>query len=549
MRTILRSGISLFFLVGCSTEQSLGNLPHADGDAGQADGAPSSAVDTGPDAAVKDASVDVTIGDANVDAQTDGFAGDANVDAQTDGSAGDVSVIGIDAAVDATGDALLDAVNADASVEAGGSDSAVDGGSDAVSGAEGGADATPPALEYESHTLAPGCAIRPGGSLKCWGSNFTGELGLGDTFARGDNPGEMGDALPAVDLGTGRKVVSIARGYLHSCALLDNATVKCWGLGLSTGTYGDGPGEMGDTLVPIDFGFGQTVMAISTGGHACAILADGSVKCWGSNDYGQLGLGDAISRLFPSDVVPLGTGRKAIAISAGYKHTCAVLDDRSVKCWGKNASGQLGLGDTKNRGEATLGEMGDYLPKVNLGTGRTAVSISAGEVHTCVLLDNATVKCWGAGANGLLGIGSTADRGDAPNEMGDALPPINFGPGRTTLAISCGYSSSCAILDDHSVKCWGNNVVGQLGVGDNVSRGGLPADVGTFPAVNLGTGRKASKIAVSNGISFACALLDDGTIRCWGENSVGSLGIGYTDARGDGPNEMGDNLPIVYLGK
>ena len=541
MRTVLKSGISLFFLVACSTEQSLGNLPGADGDAGHVDDAPSSAFDASTEvgqdvATIKDASVDVT-------------SGDANVDAQADGSAGDATVIGIDAA-DATGDASLDAVNVDASVEAGGSDSAVDGGNDAISGAEGGADAKPPALDYESRTLAPGCAIRPGGSLKCWGSNFAGELGLGDTFARGDNPGEMGDALPAVDLGTGRKVVSIARSYLHSCALLDNATVKCWGIGVSKDMYGNGPGEMGDTLVPIDFGFGQTVMAISTGGHACAILADGSVKCWGSNDDGQLGLGDAISRLFPSDVAPLGTGRKAIAISAGYKHTCAVLDDRSVKCWGKNARGQLGLGDTKNRGAATLGEMGDYLPKVNLGTGRTAVSVSAGEVHTCALLDNATVKCWGAGADGLLGNGSTADRGDAANEMGDALPPINFGLGRTTLAISCGTSSSCAILDDHSVKCWGNNSAGQLGVGDSVSRGGLPADVGTFPAVNLGTGRTASKIAVStSGISFACALLDDGTIRCWGENLVGSLGIGYTDARGDGPNEMGDNLPIVYLGK
>jgi len=110
------------------------------------------------------------------------------------------------------------------------------------------------------------------------------------------------------------------------------------------------------------------------------------------------------------DAIELGTGRTATAIAAGYHHTCAILDNLSIKCWGSNNAGQLGLGDTSNRGDLTtdgLGhrEMGDNLPVVNLGAGRTARGITAGESHTCALLDNFSVKCWGKNESGQLGLG------------------------------------------------------------------------------------------------------------------------------------------------
>jgi alpha-tubulin suppressor-like RCC1 family protein len=132
------------------------------------------------------------------------------------------------------------------------------------------------------------------------------------------------------------------------------------------------------------------------------------------------------------DILPaveLGSGRTAKAIAAGNQHTCAILDNASIKCWGANASGQLGLGDTNNRGadyEEGTYQMGDNLPSVDLGTGRTARGIIAGDNQTCAILDNASIKCWGSNISGELGIGETENRGDNSSDMGDALPVISL---------------------------------------------------------------------------------------------------------------------------
>ncbi|HEC09535.1 MAG TPA: hypothetical protein ENI86_08205, partial [Acidimicrobiales bacterium] len=123
--------------------------------------------------------------------------------------------------------------------------------------------------------------------------------------------------------------------------------------------------------------------------------------------------------------VDLGAGRTAVAISTGGRHTCALLDDGTVKCWGLGSSGQLGTGGDETRGDQP-GEMGDNLPAADLGTGRTAVAVSAGEAHTCALLDDGTVKCWGYDVAGQLGQGTRQNLGDQPGEMGDALPPVDL---------------------------------------------------------------------------------------------------------------------------
>jgi alpha-tubulin suppressor-like RCC1 family protein len=145
------------------------------------------------------------------------------------------------------------------------------------------------------------------------------------------------------------------------------------------------------------------------------------VKCWGWNEYDNLGLGDRENRGDDADemgdnlpAVDLGTGRTAKAISVGSTHTCAILDDGTVKCFGYNAWGHLGLGDTEGRGNSAS-DMGDNLPTVDLGTGRTAMTISAGNGRTCALLDDDSVKCWGRGI------------GDSANEMGNNLPVQKFG--------------------------------------------------------------------------------------------------------------------------
>lgn len=404
------------------------------------------------------------------------------------------------------------------------------------------------------------CALLNNGQVKCWGENSFGQLGLGDTEHRGDQPDEMGGNLPAVDLGSGRYAVEIAASSQTTCARLDNNQVKCWGdndsgqLGLGdTEHRGDQLNEMGDNLPAINLGTGRSAIQIVAGtDNICAVLDNNQVKCWGANGPGNLGLGDINNRGDqPNEMgdnlptVDLGTGRSALKISLGGYHPCALLDNGQVKCWGWNIWGQLGLGDTINRGDQSS-TMGDYLLALDFGTGRSAVEIKASEHDTCARLDNGQVKCWGYNGDGRLGLGDTNDRGDQTNEMGDNLPAINLGTGRSATSLAMGGARICTRLDNNQLKCWGQNGTGNLGLGDTDFRGDQLSDMGdNLPAINLGTGRTASEISV--GTYHSCALLDNAQVKCWGYNTNGRLGLGDTNHRGDQPNEMGDYLPNVSL--
>ena len=408
-----------------------------------------------------------------------------------------------------------------------------------------------------SHT----CVILDEASVKCWGYNLEGQLGLGDKNDRGDASNEMGDALPKVDLGTGHTAKAISAGKHHTCVILDDDGVKCWGynsigqLGLGDkNDRGDTPNEMGDALPKVDLGAGHIAKALSAGdSHTCVILDDDSVKCWGYNSNGQLGLGDKNDRgdgpnemgdMLPK--VDLGAGHTAKALSTGNTHTCVILDDNGVKCWGYNEQGQLGLGDMNNRGAAP-NEMGDVLAKVDLGQGHTAKALSAGYLYTCAILDDNSVKCWGNNELGALGLGDKNDRGDGPNEMGDMLLKVDLGAGHTATALSAGTAHTCAILDDNSVKCWGNNELGALGLGDTNSRGDTQNEMGDMlPKVDVGAGHTANVTPV--GSFHTCVILDDNSVKCWGYNAHGQLGLGDKNNHGDAPNEMGDMLPKVNVG-
>ena len=177
---------------------------------------------------------------------------------------------------------------------------------------------------------------------------------------------------------------------------------------------------------------------------------------WGQiGSGGTVSLGDAAGEMDDALVaVNLGAGRSVRAVSAGSVHTCALLDNDAVKCWGANDDGQLGLGDIDARGDAA-GEMGDALPAVSLGlaAGVRVVAIAAGDAHTCVVLSSGAVKCWGAGANGRLGSGNEHSRGDNAGEMGASLPTIDVGAGRTAKAISVGAAHTCVIRDLNDVVC------------------------------------------------------------------------------------------------
>ena len=165
------------------------------------------------------------------------------------------------------------------------------------------------------------------------------------------------------------------------------------------------------------------------------------------------------------------------ALTAGWEESCAILVNGSIRCWGSNTFGALGQGDTASRGDGA-NEMAAALPAVDLGTGRTAAALSAGFGDNCALLDNATVKCWGLGTFGQLGQGDANHRGDGAGEMGDSLPAINVGTGRTVTAVTAGFGHTCARLDNASVKCWGENNKGQLGQGDTSNRGDNAGEMG-----------------------------------------------------------------------
>jgi len=357
------------------------------------------------------------------------------------------------------------------------------------------------------------CAILDDGSVSCWGNNYYGQLGDGTTTDRNTS-------TQTSSLGTDRTAVATSAGAYHTCAILDDGSVSCWGrnyygeLGEGTGGDQSEDNNKNEPTQTSSLGTDRTAVAITAGKyHICAILDDGSVSCWGNNEGGQLGDGTTTNRNTPTQTSSLGTGRIAVAISAGFFHTCAILDDESVSCWGDNDYGQLGDGTTTARNTPT--------PTSSLGEGRTAVAIDAGDLYTCAILDDGSVSCWGNNYYGQLGDGTTTQR-NTPTQT-SSLGQYK-GTYRTAVAITAGTYHTCAILDIGSVSCWGYNSNGQLGDGTTTDRSTPPTQTSS-----LGEGRTA--VAITTGNYHTCAILDDGSVSCWGWNGNGQLGDGTTTDR------------------
>lgn len=416
-------------------------------------------------------------------------------------------------------------------------------------------------MRYVDAGDAFSCVILDDASVKCFGLGADGQLGSGSTSNIGDGIGVAVSASAAIALGSGRTTRAIATGSSHACALLDNYSVKCWGSGIygrlgygDTTSRGTTSATMGDALVAVNLGTGRSAQMISAGGqHTCALLDDNTVKCWGRGANGQLGIGSTQTRGDePGEMgdsaaaIALGSGLSARAIAAGTNHTCALLNDYTIKCWGDNSYGQLGQGSLASIGDG-IGTAVSASPAIVLGSGRTARAIAAGDVHTCALLNDGSIKCWGAGSNGRLGSGATDDIGDGANEMGDALVPVSLGAGRTAIAITAGSSHTCALLDNYVVKCWGDGFDGKLGYGNQISIGDNPSEMGdALAAVPLGTGRSArAVVAVA---AHTCAILDNDAVKCWGSGGSGRRGSGNTARVGNSSLTPVDAEPAIDLG-
>jgi alpha-tubulin suppressor-like RCC1 family protein len=387
------------------------------------------------------------------------------------------------------------------------------------------------------------CALHDDGKLKCFGANDQGQLGLGDLNDRGGEQGQMA-SLPFVNLGGDARQVSA--GGKHTCALLQTGAVKCWGandygqLGLGdTQRRGETSDQMGMNLPAVELGAGRTAVKLSLGErHSCALLDDQTVKCWGNNTYGQLGQPDENHRGNAPDQMgdalpPVNLGQPVIDVAAGGRHTCFLLQDRSVKCLGDTGLGQLGDGGVPGA-------------SVDLGTGRTAAKIYASFVHSCAELDDGSLKCWGFNGDGRLGLGDVVTRGTAADQMGDALPAVQIAPGQGVQQLQCGFRHCCAVLDANTLKCFGVNLKGALGLEDDVNRGTLPSQMGNdLPFVDLGRLEAAKKVFV--GEMHTCVVLVHGRVKCFGDNGRGQLGLGDRQGRGLEAGTMGDRLPVVGL--
>lgn len=378
-----------------------------------------------------------------------------------------------------------------------------------------------------SHT----CAALRAGTVYCWGSTFANLLGTG-VVGTG-----IGEPVAILGIETATKVVA---GHHHTCVLLADETVRCWGrftpLGPTIALASPAPGVLR-----------AVVRLVAGNGFTCALTRDGVVRCWGENSSGALGSGTTSAQLTPT-VVPLGAPARDLA--AGHDHACAETAD-GLFCWGANGKGQLGDGS--------------YGPELALTPlrvldGVAATAVGAGGEHTCATVAG-VLRCWGDNLDGQLGdgltvgqptpqgvvgiagaaqvtskrwttcarlldgtascwgVGSSGELGDGTRYRGRFSPgPVR---GLTGIAeIASGWGHGCARSSDGTVRCWGSNLRGQVGDGTSA----------TFVYAPVAVTGLRDVIGLALGSTTSCALLSNRSVRCWGDNRSGQLGLGLVDA-------------------
>jgi alpha-tubulin suppressor-like RCC1 family protein len=319
------------------------------------------------------------------------------------------------------------------------------------------------------------CAVLSDGTAKCWGNNFDHQLG---SVAFGNS-----EVVPFPVTVTGiSTTVQVAPSGGRTCALLRDGSIRCWGMGYL------GNGTTSNSVTPVMVSGITDATRIT---NSCALVTGGSAKCWGHNGEGDLGNGSTVDSAVPVDVL-------GVAGATEIEGTCVLVAGGTIKCWGNNSWGQLGNGSIAAWSTAPVDVIGI--------SGATQISSAYG--HRCALLPGGTVKCWGFNRQGQLGDGST--------DEGTPTPVDVVGLTGATQ-VTAGEVHTCALMLGGTVKCWGDNSFGQLG--DRTTTGSTsPVDVQGI----------TNATQVSGGGLHTCALLADSTVRCWGRNAQGELGIGNT---------------------
>jgi alpha-tubulin suppressor-like RCC1 family protein len=449
------------------------------------------------DSATLETSTDAT--DAMDDASPD-VASDTDI---VDGA--DSAIVIVDSAIDPDTGALADSTVVDSTVDDTSVDSTIAVDSGAVVDAEVDTSIdTPPAPPTPISLdlgFAHSCSVMSDLTLRCWGSNKTGQLALPASTAFLASPPTAATLSGVISVGTGEQ---------HTCALMAGGTVKCWGYWFY-GSLGDGrtatSGTPFDTN-PVDvIGVSAARKLVVGHLHSCALFADGTAKCWGNNGNGQIGT----QSLSPGKIaIPTAvrnidntgdmTGIRDITL--GRSHTC-VLADGKVVCWGYNFYGQLGDGTTTDR------------VKPMAVPGLTDIAqVAAGQNHTCALHNDGTVSCWGNQYYGAIGDGSPMGPpvGSTPGEK--RPNPVKLSGVSNVAQLALGEDVSCARLSSGGVKCWGEGFLGQLGHGQ-IQRSNVPVTVSGVTA--------ATDLVV--GYDHVC-VKDGGVRKCWGSDVSGQLGLG-----------------------
>lgn len=349
-----------------------------------------------------------------------------------------------------------------------------------------------------SHT----CALLPDNQIKCWGSNNMGQLGhKDDTAISMTTPQPV--AFPRIP-------VNLFAGFSHTCALTTENEVWCWGrhhalVDEPIDFYASEP-EHVESLELI--GHNQISELVLGTGHSCMRGSQGTVQCWGEGYSGQLGNGQSKTSADPVRVSGNLTARQ-IALGAGF--SCALTPSQTVYCWGNNTNGRIGA-------DLDVEEVSSPLKLEGL---ENVQAISSKFQHTCALLEDKTIRCWGFNSDGQHGNGSQLP----------AYKPVQPNPRVTDVKqLAVGSAFTCVLLESGQVKCAGFGGNGQLGIG------GVPEDYQSLrfelvPELN-------DVYRLEPGQAHICAIHNDRTVSCWGYNSDGQVGTGTDHERIYSPTKI-----------
>ncbi|GAC1583798.1 MAG: hypothetical protein NVS3B20_13970 [Polyangiales bacterium] len=332
------------------------------------------------------------------------------------------------------------------------------------------------------------CAIDSKGGVVCWGDNRHGALGVGAL-----TPTTSDAAVPVAHLESG--VRAVAGGPFAQCAILDDGSARCWG----DSVFGDVGGAFSTVTMPWPhdkMGLSNDVAQIGFGFmFACALTTKGRAKCWGLGGQGQLGVGSTDDAYIARDVGGVTEPLIAISPSMGGLFVCAVTSSGKVLCWGQNGARQLG----------TLDLLDHTKPVLVAGLDARATAVGAGRAHACALLEDGAVACWGSDEFGQLGRGVTG----APSE------PHRVEGVASAKSLAVGGDHACAIFNDGHVACWGSNAGGQI---KEAPHGPLRLTE-MLPA-------SFSANALSAGFNHTCAMTSTRHVVCVGSGDRGQTGKG-----------------------